>query len=79
MYNLFGDRAEACEFKVKEASRVTGVLLKDLSLKPGVIISFISRDGKIIIPTGSDQINIGDNVMIVTTQKGFTELSDILK
>lgn len=79
MYRLFGDRAEACEFKVKEASRVTGVLLKDLNLKPGMIISFISRDGKIIIPTGSDQINIGDNVMVVTTKKGFTELSDILK
>ena len=79
MYSLFGDRAEACEFKVKEASRITGVLLKDLNLKPGMIISFISRDGKIIIPTGSDQINIGDNVMVVTTKKGFTELSDILK
>ena len=78
MYSLFGDRAEACEFKVKDASRVTGILLKDLNLKPGLIISFISRDGKIIIPTGSDQINIGDNVMVVTTQKGFTELSDIL-
>ena len=79
MYSLFGDRAEACEFKVKEASRITGVMLKDLDLKPGLIISFISRDGKIIIPTGSDQINIGDNVMVVTTQKGFTELSDILR
>lgn len=79
MYSLFGDRAEACEFKVKEASRVTGILLKDLNLKPGMIISFISRDGKIIIPTGSDQISIGDNVMVVTTKKGFTELSDILK
>ncbi len=79
MYSLFGDRAEACEFKVKEASRVTGTLLKDLPLKPGLIISFIGRDGKIIIPTGSDQINIGDNVMIVTMNKGFTELSDILK
>ncbi|MCR5489678.1 MAG: Trk system potassium transporter TrkA [Saccharofermentans sp.] len=79
MYSLFGDRAEACEFKVKEASRVTGVMLKDLNLKPNLVISFIGRDGKIIIPTGSDQINIGDNVMIVSMNKGFTELSDILK
>ena len=79
MYSLFADRAEACEFKVKEVSRVTGVMLKDLNLKPGLIISFISRDGKIIIPTGSDQINVGDNVMIVTMNKGFTELSDILR
>ena len=79
MYSLFGDRAEACEFKIREASRVTGVMLKDLPLKPGLIISFIGRDGKSIIPTGSDQINIGDNVMIVTMNKGFTELSDILK
>jgi trk system potassium uptake protein TrkA len=79
MYNLFGDRAEACEFKVKEASRITGVMLKDLHLKDGVIIAFIGRDGKIIIPTGQDQINIGDNVMIVTKNKGFTEISDILR
>ena len=79
MYSLFADRAEACEFKVKEVSRVTGVMLKDLNLKPGLIISFISRDGKIIIPTGSDQINVGDNVMVVTMNKGFTELSDILR
>ena len=54
-------------------------MLKDLNLKPGLIISFISRDGKIIIPTGSDQINVGDNVMVVTMNKGFTELSDILR
>ena len=79
MYSLFGDRAEACEFKIREASRVTGVMLKDLPLKPGLIISFIGRDGKIIIPTGSDQINIGDNVMVVTMNKGFTEISDILR
>ena len=79
MYSLFSDRAEACEFKVKEVSRVTGVMLKDLNLKPGLIISFISRDGKIIIPTGSDQINVGDNVMVVTMNKGFTELTDILR
>ena len=37
------------------------------------------NERKIIIPTGSDQINIGDNVMVVTMNKGFTEISDILR
>ncbi len=79
MYLLLDGNAEAIEFKVKEESSVTGVPLKDLNIKNNVIISFISHNGKLIIPTGNDVISVGDNVMIVTTQKGFTELQDIMR
>ncbi|MCR4688443.1 MAG: Trk system potassium transporter TrkA [Saccharofermentans sp.] len=79
MYQLLDGNAEAVEFKVKEESSVVGVALKDLAIKNNVIVSFISHNGKLIIPTGNDKISVGDNVMIVTTQKGFTELQDILR
>jgi len=79
MYQLLDGNAEAIEFKVKEESSVTGIPLKDLNIKSDVIISFISHNGKLIIPTGNDVISEGDNVMIVTTQKGFTELQDIMR
>ncbi|MBP5654293.1 MAG: Trk system potassium transporter TrkA [Clostridiales bacterium] len=78
LYKLFGNRAEAMEFTVKERSEVTGVPLKDLNTKPGVIISFIGRGRDMIIPSGSDTIEVGDSVMVVTTQSGFTDLRDIL-
>ncbi|MCR4669868.1 MAG: Trk system potassium transporter TrkA [Saccharofermentans sp.] len=78
LYRLFNNRAEAMEFSVRESSGITGVSLKDLSLKQGVIISFIKRGKDVIIPSGSDTIEVGDSVMVVTTQSGFTDLTDIL-
>ena len=49
-----------------------------LNLKDNLLISFINRDGKIIIPKGSDEIKVGDTVMIVTTNAKFTSIEDIL-
>lgn len=79
LYHLFDSRAEAIEFNVKEKSPVVGKELKDLSLKSNLLIAFINRKGKIIIPSGSDTIEVGDSVMIVTTHTGFSEIRDILK
>ena len=79
MYHLFDERAEAIEFKVMENSNATGKQLKDMKLKSNTLVSFINRSGKIIIPKGNDTIEVGDSVMIVTKNKGFTALTDILK
>lgn len=79
MYHLFDERAEAIEFKIMEPSAATGKQLKDLKLKPNTLVSFINRSGKIFIPKGGDTIEVGDSVMIVTKNKGFTALTDILK
>jgi trk system potassium uptake protein TrkA len=77
LYHMFDYRVEAIEFLVDSESSVTGVPLKDLKLKKDVLISFINRNGKIIIPSGGDCILAGDTVMIVTKHSGFTQLTDI--
>ncbi|MCQ2531484.1 MAG: Trk system potassium transporter TrkA [Saccharofermentans sp.] len=79
LYHMFNSRVEAIEFSVKEESKVTGTPLKSMQLKKGLLISFISRSGKIIIPSGNDEIQVGDTVMVVTTNTGLKELKDILK
>jgi len=79
MYQLQDGQAEAIEFKVKDTPSINGIPLKDLKLRTGVIVSFIIHDGQLIIPTGTDCISEGDSVMIVTSHKGFTELTDILR
>ena len=78
LYHLFDSRVEAIEFRVNERSEVTGRMLKDLQLKKNLLISFINRDGEILIPTGQDTIEVGDTVMLVTTHSGFNDIRDIL-
>ena len=77
LYQLCDSRVEAIEFSVEEASAVTNKAIMDL--KKGVLISFINRNGRIIIPTGQDFIQVNDTVMIITTQTGFNTILDILE
>lgn len=78
LYHIFGDRAEAIEFKIKEGSPVVGITLKDLKLKKNLLIACITRGGKVIIPGGNDSIEVGDRVVIVTMESGFKDVADIL-
>ena len=79
LYHMFDYRAEAIEFRIDEPSDVTGIPLKDLSLKKDLLISCINRNGSILIPSGQDSIEVGDTVMVVTTHSGFNDIRDILR
>ncbi len=78
LYHLFDSQVEAIEFIVPEDSPVINTTLMDLQLKKDLLVSFISRKGRVFIPTGQDTIQVGDEVMIVTTHTGFKDISDIL-
>lgn len=58
LYQLCDSRVEAIEFSVEEASAVTNKAIMELNIKKGVLISFINRNGRIIIPTGQDFIQV---------------------
>lgn len=79
LYKIFDNKAEALEFAVKEHSPAVDVPLMDLNLKDNLLITCIARDRTIIIPRGQDRIQIGDMVVVVTTQPGLHDLRDILK
>lgn len=78
LYHMFDHRVEAIEFRVGEKSTVTNIPLMNLPLKKDLLLSFINRNGRIIIPSGQDCIKVGDTVMIVTTHTGFNDILDIL-
>ncbi|MBR0381517.1 MAG: Trk system potassium transporter TrkA [Eubacterium sp.] len=78
LYHMFDRRVEALEFRVDQPCRVTDIPIMDLKLKDKLLICFINRGGRILLPTGSDQIMVGDTVMVVTTHSGFIEIEDIL-
>lgn len=79
LYHMYDSRVEAIEFFVSEKSAVTDVPLKDLTLKDNLLLCFINRNGKIIIPSGNDSIQKNDTVMIITKHAGFNQIQDILK
>ena len=79
LYNIMDDKAEVLEFNVSPDFGHTGVPLKDLRLRQGVLIAGIIRDRKAIIPIGSDVIMQGDKVIILTEDQRYNDLSDIIK
>lgn len=80
VYKISEDTAEALEFIVNENYEdLTGIPLKDLRMKSGILICAILRKGSVIIPRGNDSIEQGDHVIIATTLKQLTDLSMILQ
>ena len=79
LYHMYDHRVEAIEFRVDNDSRATGTPLRELKLIDNLMIAFINREGKIILPSGDDKILPGDTVTIVTTNTGLNDLDDIVK
>lgn len=79
MHLIADGKAVALEFKVEKDNLATGKALSDLELKAGVQIACIIRSGKFMIPKGSDFINVGDTVIIITKHQSLHDLEDILE
>lgn len=78
LYRLVDRRVEALEFSVSPGARASGIPLKKVSLRPGILIAAIIRDGKGMIPDGNSVIRPGDRAIVITTNAGLNSLDDIL-
>ena len=79
LYSLVGKEVEAIEFKVKEkVDGIVGVKLKEMKTKKNILICAIIRNREIIIPNGSDSIQLGDSVVIISKDYKFSSINDIL-
>lgn len=80
LYKIMDGKAEALEFKVKDDSPLLGVPLKELSIKQGILIVGIIREGKkALIPTGDDMILSGDSVIVLSASHRLNDLSEIMR
>ena len=79
LYKLIGDKAEALEFWIREKSPVVGIPLQNMNFKPNILLACISRRNSVIIPGGQDIIQVGDTVVVVTTNTGLHDIRDILR
>ncbi len=78
-YKLENGKAEAIEFKIKEESAVTGVKLKDLKLRKDSLVCNIFRNGRNIIPTGQDELMVGDSVIIIMKDAHIVNIKEIIE
>lgn len=79
LYRLVNGKIEAIEFLAKKKERFYDKPLKELKFKSNCLIACIIRDGEVIIPRGDSTIQLGDNVIVVTTHTNFDDLNDIIE
>lgn len=82
LYRLMDNKVEALEFNVRECGEnkaLIGRTLMELKLKKNLLICSINRDGRIITPSGKDTIEVGDTVVVVTSNLNLSRISDILE
>ena len=78
MYRLMDGKVETLEFEVTSDIPNLGVKLSDVKLKPNLLIACITRHGQVIFPGGSDSLQKGDVIVVVTaSDRVIVELRDI--
>ncbi len=77
LYRIADGLAEAMEFSVGSHTKHLGVALKDLTLKKGILLAVIMRNGEIIIPEGNSSIQEGDSVIVIARDHHLLNLNDI--
>ena len=78
VHTIADGQAEAMEFLVDASTRCCGKPLKDIRLKPNVLLVSISHGAETEIPNGGSSFDIGDTVVVVTNgREVIKQLNDI--
>ena len=78
VHTIADGQAEAVEFLVDANTRNCGKPLKDLKLKPNVLIASITHGAETEVPHGNSVFNEGDSLVVVTSGRGvLQQLNDI--
>ena len=77
LYKIAGGEAEAMEFTVSTNTHHLGTPLKDLSIKSGILLAVIIRNGRPIIPEGNDCIKQDDDLIIISRGHQIRDINDI--
>lgn len=80
LYRFAKNTAEAIEFEVQKEFIGIGKKLKDINLKKDIVVAFVIRDNKVIIPNGTTTFEKGDRVIIISSaEKNLSKLDEIIQ
>ncbi len=78
VHSIADGQAEAVEFLVDEHTANCGKALKELKLRPNVLVVSITRGSHTEIPNGDSSFRVGDTVVVVTSGRGvLQQMNDI--
>ena len=78
LHSIADGQAEAVEFLVDSTTKNCGIPLKELQLKPNVLIASITHGSKTEVPNGNSVFLEGDSLVVVTSGRGILQqLNDI--
>lgn len=78
LYNIANNSVEALEFDVAEDFEGLSTPLRDIKLKKNLLLAAIIRGGNVIYPNGQSTLEIGDSVIVVTSDNRLYNLNNIL-
>lgn len=79
IYRFENDSFEMFEFNVKHDFKELNTPIKNIQFKEGILIGAIERKKHIIIPTGNDEIKIGDIIVVIDNTGNIIDINDILE
>jgi trk system potassium uptake protein TrkA len=75
---LLEDRIEIVEAEATRGGPLTSGPLSTLKLPRGVLVGALQRGEKLVVPRGSDRVEPGDRVLLITTTEYAAKLADFL-
>lgn len=78
LIKLVDDKVEALEFRVRDNCRFIDVPIKDLNIRKGIIIAYITHKGVSKVATGDTRIQLSDTVIIISKVAGLRDINDLL-
>lgn len=79
LFRLVGGKAEALEFIAQKGDPYVGIPLKNLTMRPNTLVAVIVHRNKVIVPSGNDAIEAGDNVLIITRESSVSDLNEVIR
>lgn len=78
LIKIVDDQVEILEFRVRRNCSFIGRQFKDLHFKKGILVGYITHNGKSQIAVGTSMVALGDTVIIISKLKGLREINDVL-
>ena len=78
LHKIADNRVEALEFDVAEDFKHIGIPLRSINWKKNLLIAAVIRENNVIYPHGNTTLEIGDSVIVMTTNTHLCDLEDTL-
>lgn len=80
LYRFSKNMAEAVEFEVEDSFPYLGKTLRELKIRKDVVIAFLLRNSKIMIPNGETYLEKNDRVIVIaTSNQNISKLDEIVE